>query len=141
MTHEHLDKLVKVGSLKVEDATTREISGLIHSGTARLADAKKENLSPESRFGLVYNSAHALSLAALRMAGYRSGNRYLVFQYLQHTLNFPSDQWRVLDQAHRKRNIIEYEGVTDIDKSLLEAIIRVTEEIEERVLKRFSGKH
>ena len=90
MTHEHLDKLVKVGSLKVEDATTREISGLIHSGTARLADAKKENLSPELRFDLVYNSAHALSLAALRMAGYRSGNRYLVFQCLQHTLNFPN---------------------------------------------------
>ena len=41
MTDEHLDNLVKVGGLKSEAATTREISGLIRSGTARLADAKK----------------------------------------------------------------------------------------------------
>jgi hypothetical protein len=35
----------------------------------------------------------------------------LVFQCLQHTLNLPNEQWRVLDNAHRKRNMAEYENV------------------------------
>ena len=106
-----------------------EISGLIRSGTARLADAKKAGLSLESRFDLAYNAAHALSLAALRIAGYRAENRYLVFQCLRHTLDYPNEKWRVLDQAHRKRNIAEYEGAADLDESLVEALIRATEEV------------
>ena len=90
-----------------------EVSGLIRSGIARLAYAKDARLSLESRFDLAYNAAHALSLAALRIAGYRAENRYLVFQCLRHTLDYPNEKWRVLDQAHRKRNIAEYEGTAD----------------------------
>ncbi len=134
MSNEHLNNLVRLGELKNEAATTEEISGLISSGTTRLVDAKNASLSLESRFDLAYNAAHALSLAALRMAGYRSENRYLVFQCLQHTLDFPNEKWRVLDQAHRKRNIAEYEGMLDVEKNLVEALIRVTEEVAERVL-------
>ena len=133
MAHEHLENLVRVGSLKPEAATPGEVAGLIRSGTARLADAKNGALNLESRFDLAYNAAHALSLAALRIAGYRSENRYLVFQCLRHTLDFPNDQWRVLDQAHRKRNITEYEGAADVDENLVEALIRATEEVAERV--------
>lgn len=39
----------------------------------------------------------------------------------------------MLDQAHRKRNLAEYEGESDVDLALLEAIIRVSREVEERV--------
>jgi len=134
MSNQHLNNLVKLGQLKNEAATVEEISGLISSGTTRLEDAKNAGLSLESRFDLAYNAAHALSLAALRMAGYRSENRYLVFQCLQHTLDFPNEKWRVLDQAHRKRNIAEYEGMLDVEENLVEALIRVTEEVAERVL-------
>ncbi|KEF33116.1 hypothetical protein D777_00124 [Marinobacter nitratireducens] len=94
-----------------------------------MQDAKLESLSPESRFDLAYNAAHALSLAALRQCGYRSDNRYLVFQCLKHTLGLPPQKWRVLDQAHRKRNLAEYEGFIDVDESLLSSLIRVTDEI------------
>ena len=92
MTNDKLDNLVRIGQLKSEPATEEEIAGLLRSGTVRLADAKHESLSQESRFDLAYNAAHALSLAALRHAGYRSANRYLVFQYTQHTLDLASDQ-------------------------------------------------
>lgn len=133
MANEHLDNLVRTGSLKAEAAIPGEISGLIRSGVARLRDAGNADLSLESRFDLAYNAAHALSLAALRRAGYRSNSRYLVFQCLRHTLDFPSEKWRVLDQAHRKRNIAEYEGAAEIDTKLVEALIRVTEEVAARV--------
>lgn len=134
MSNEHLNNLVRAGDLKTEAASAEEIVGLISSGTTRLADAKNTGLSLESRFDLAYNAAHALSLAALRIVGYRSENRYLVFQCLRHTLDFPNEKWRVFDQAHRKRNIAEYEGAFDVEKNLVEALIRVTAEVAERVL-------
>jgi len=133
MAREKLDNLVKIGQLKAEDATPEEIEGLIRSGTARLNDSKNDSLSIESRFDLAYNAAHALSLAALRHSGYRSESRYLVFQCLQHTIDLPNEQWRVLDQAHRKRNIAEYEGDMDVDEQLVAALIRVADEVVRRI--------
>ncbi len=129
MTHEKLDNLVKIGQLKVEDSSEAEVTGLIQSGVARLEDARNTALNIESRFDLAYNAAHALSLAALRRMGYRSQSRYIVFQCLRYTLDLPNEQWRVLDQAHRKRNIAEYEGDIDVDEALVDAIVRVTEEV------------
>ena len=87
MAREHLDNLVRAGGLKAETATADEVSGLIRSGAARLADAKNGDLSLDPRFDLACNAAHALSLAGLRIAGYRAENRYLVFQCFRHTLD------------------------------------------------------
>jgi len=129
MANEKLENLVKIRQLKVEPASKEEIAGLLRSGAVRLADAKTESLSNESRFDLAYNAAHALSLAALRGAGYRSESRYLVFQCTQHTLDLAAEHWRVLDQAHRQRNLAEYEGDIDVDDHLLEALIRVADTI------------
>ena len=133
MPHEQLDNLVKVGQLKAESSSKQEVTGLISSGAVRLRDAGNESLSIESRFDLAYNAAHALSLAALRRAGYRSESRYIVFQCLKHTLNLPNEQWRILDQAHRKRNLAEYEGHLDVDDALLEALLRTAHEVENRL--------
>ena len=132
MANEHLDNLAARGLLKREAPATDEISGLIRSGAARLADAKNVDLSLESRFDLAYNAAHALSLAGLRIAGYRSTNRYLVFQCLEHTLGLSNEKWRVLDQAHRRRNLAEYEGAIDVDEALVEALIRIAEDVASR---------
>ena len=129
MANEKLENLVRIRQLKAEPATKEEIAGLLRSGAVRLTDAKNEDLSKESRFDLAYNAAHALSLAALRDAGYRSGSRYLVFQCTQHTLDLADEHWRVLDQAHRKRNLAEYEGDIDVDDQLLNALIRVADMI------------
>ena len=73
-----------------------------------------------SRFDLAYNAAHALSLAALRFHGYRSENRYIVFQVLQDTLQLPPSLWRVLDQAHARRNRAEYEGDEDLEETFVD---------------------
>ncbi|MBA2594902.1 MAG: hypothetical protein M3495_20410 [Pseudomonadota bacterium] len=127
-----LDNLVRIQKLKAEPAAEAEIEGLLRSGKARLDDAAKKSLSPESRFDLAYNAAHALALAALRWHGYRSDNRYLVFQCLEHTLDLPKEQWRVLDRAHNKRNVAEYEGDVDIDLELLDALLRVAREVYKR---------
>lgn len=129
-----LENLARTGDLKVEPPAAAEVEGLIRSGETRLRDAENESLAIESRFDLAYNAAHALSLAALRWHGYRPDNkRYIVFQALAHTLSLPAAQWRVLDDAHRRRNVIEYEGIVQVDEALVNAVLRVTREIAKRV--------
>ena len=84
MTSPELENLVRIGKLKREAWSHRDFDGLVKSGSARLTDAARTELSIEGRFDLAYNAAHALALAALRHRGYRSDNRYVVFQALPH---------------------------------------------------------
>lgn len=132
MSHPQLDNLVRIGKLKTGSAAKTELTGLLHSGLQRLNDAERAELNLESRFDLAYNAAHALALAALRYKGYRSESRYLVFQSLIHTVDLPNELWRVLDQAHRQRNLAEYEGHTDVDEQLLEALLRAARAVATR---------
>ena len=124
MTFQNLNNLVKTGSLKAEPGSQSEFDGLVRSGRARLIDARNETLSDESRFDLAYNAAHALSLAALRWHGYRSENRYLVFQVLEHTLGIAPEVWRVLAACHQRRNLAEYEGHLEVDSQLIADLIK-----------------
>jgi hypothetical protein len=133
MAHDELDNMVKIRQLSVGGATESEVGNLIERGLKKLRDSKRVDLDPESQFDLVYNAAHALSLAALRYAGYRSENRYTVFQCTQHTINLEPEFWRVLDGAHKDRNIAEYEGDIIVNAQLVAALIRVTDIIAERV--------
>lgn len=128
-----LDNLVRIRQLKAEPASQQEMDGLIRSGHARHGDSQLKTLSLDSRFDLAYNAAHAFALAALRWHGYRSEHRYIVFQCLEHTVKLPPEQWRVLDQAHRKRNVAEYEGHLEIDHGIVEALIRVGRDVATRV--------
>jgi hypothetical protein len=134
MTLSELKNLLKAGKLKPETATQAEVSGLVHSGEARLIDARRPDLSIESRFDLVYNASHALALAALRWHGFRSDNRYVVFQTLSHTLGLGPEVWRVLDKGHRLRNLCEYEGHLEIDERLLEDLLRAATSLREAIL-------
>ena len=106
-----------------------EINGLISSGRARLHDANNTTLALESRFDLAYNAAHALCLAALRQHGYRSGNRYIVFQAVQHTLGLGPAVWRILAKCHEIRNLGEYEGDLNINARIVDDLITATESV------------
>jgi hypothetical protein len=123
MTSPNLENLVQSGHLKREPGDRRAFDGLVRSARARLADARKHDLSIESRFDLAYNSAHALALAALRWHGYRSDNRYIVFQCLPHTLGLGPEVWRVLALCHQRRNRGEYEGFLEVDERLVKDLI------------------
>ena len=129
MSITQLDNLVKIGQLKTEPPAPAEILGFISTGQAKLKDSELISLSLESRFDLCYNAAHALALAVLRWHGYRSENRFTVFQCLVHTTNLTPVQIRILVDAHEKRNRAEYEGVTDINLNLITSLIRSTQEL------------
>jgi hypothetical protein len=118
-----LENLAASGQLHAEPVDRREYEGLVASGRTRLADAENQGLSLESRFDLAYNAAHALCLAALRRAGFRPANRYVVFQTLPHTLGLGPEVWRVFAKAHQRRNDAEYEGFVDVEERLVEDVI------------------
>ena len=119
MSLQALDNLVRIGQLKAEPRNDAEVARLLTMARVRLADAELDNLSAEGRFSSAYNAAHAAALAALRWHGYRSENRYTVFQSLTHTLGWPAQRRRVLDAAHRKRNLAEYEGFVEFEGSAI----------------------
>jgi len=118
--------------LKSEPPSAMEFAGLLRSGKARLNDATGVALALESRFDLAYNAAHALCLAALRWHGYRSANRYLVFQLLPHTLGLGPSVWRVLSKCHEIRNLGEYEGDLNIDERIVTDLISACRQVLEK---------
>ena len=95
---------MKTGKLKVEPPDQSEFDGLVRSAGRKLPDAQ--------------NAAHSLALAALRWHGFRSENRYVVFQVLGSTASFPVAKWRVLDSCHQKRNVALYDGDYAEDEQL-----------------------
>ena len=117
MSLPELYNLVRIGQLKAEPRNPQEVTRMLAMAQTRLNDAKLNKLSLEGRFTSAYNAAHAAALAALRWHGYRSENRYTVFQCLTHTLGWPANRWRVLDTAHQKRNLAEYEGYLEVEES------------------------
>ena len=128
-TSSNLENLAKIGQLKAEPPSQSEIDGLLALGRKRLKDAKNSVNELENRFDMAYGAAHAFSLAALRRHGYRSENRYLVFQVLPHTVGMADRQWRLLALCHERRNKIEYEGISEVDEGIVAELIEVTAEV------------
>jgi hypothetical protein len=128
-SNENLENLTRSGGLKAEPPDSRECSGLFGSAIDRLKDAQCPTLSFASRFDLAYNAAHALALTALRLQGYRSDRRYLVFQCLVHTVALSKAQVRLFALCHERRNLAEYEGYMDVDEALLAELIAATEKL------------
>jgi hypothetical protein len=119
--------------LKAEPPDFKEFEGLKRSGHARLRDALNTSLAIESRFDLAYNAAHALCLAALRWNGFRSTNRFLVFQLLPHTLGLGPEIWRILSKCHDMRNVGEYEGNLNVDDRIVTDLVAACQAVAGKV--------
>jgi hypothetical protein len=126
---EPLDNLARIGQIKVEARNPAEVTRMLKLAKTRLADAQLPHVSRDGRFASSYGAGHAAALAALRWHGFRSENRFTVFQCLQHTLAWPPHRWRVLDAAHQKRNLAEYEGYLDIEESLIAELIALVRDL------------
>jgi hypothetical protein len=124
-----LDNLVHIGQLKAEPRNEAEVRRMLAMARIHLDDAQVASVSREGRFISAYSAAHAAALAALRWHGYRSENRYTVFQSLTHTLNWPAPRWRVLDAAHQKRNRAEYEGFLEVEESAIAELCALVTEL------------
>lgn len=129
MATDPLANLARIGQLKIEARNPAEVSRMLRLAKTRLADAQLAGVSVDGRFSSCYGAGHAAALAALRWHGYRSENRFTVFQCLPHTLGWPAHRWRVLDAAHQKRNLAEYEGYLDIQESMVLELLALVREL------------
>ena len=120
-----LDNLVKIRQLGNEPRNETEIRRLLRMAQTHLTDAQQPLVSVEGRYLSAYAAGHSAGLAVLRHHGYRSENRYTVFQSLTHTLGWPAERWRLLDAAYRARNLAEYEGFMEVELSQVNALIGV----------------
>ena len=128
------EKLSEPGKpLRAEPPDAHEFDGLKRSAHARLRDALNTSLSIESRFDLAYNATRALCLAALRWHGYRSSNRYIVFQLLPDTLGLGPEIWRLLAKCHNIRNLGEYEGDLNVDDRIVTDLLATCQIVAEKV--------
>ena len=115
--------------LSAEPRDEKEFKSLRDSGLTRLKDAGVPGLSLEGRFGLAYNAAHSMCVAALRWHGYRPDNRYIVFQVLPHTLGLGPEVWRVLAKAHELRNASEDLGKFDVNERIVSDLIDAAQKV------------
>jgi hypothetical protein len=121
MSLPELDNLVSIGRPKTEPRNDAEVGRILAMARVRLADAQLASLSAEGRFSSAYNAAHARHWQ--RFGGMATAAKaYTVFQCLAHTLGWPAHRWRVLDAAHRKRNLAEYEGLVEFEESAIEEL-------------------
>ncbi|MFM2275350.1 MAG: hypothetical protein RL211_1222 [Pseudomonadota bacterium] len=90
---------------------------------------------PRSQLGEFIKTPEAQQVDALRHMGYRSSNRYIVFEVLPHTLGLGPEAWRVLDKCHNTRNLGEYEGMLDVDARLVEDLVSATTAVAKAIQK------
>ena len=140
MANEALANLAGIGQLKSEAQNPAELQRMLKQAKTRWADAQIMAASVDGRFTSVYGAAHAAALAALRWHGYRSENRFIVFQCLPHTLGWAAPRWRVLDAAHQKRNLAEYEGYLDIEESMVLELVALVHDLIDDVEKLVLGR-
>lgn len=129
MSQPKLDNLVRTGQLKAEPRNEAEAHRMLAMARTHLKDARLAGVSREGRFISAYTAGHAAALVALRWHGFRSENRYTVFLCLEHTVGWPAPRWRVLDAAHRKRNLAEYEGTLDVEESTIAELCSLVAEL------------
>ena len=135
----NLENLARAKQLNAEPPSAEQIGRLLASAETQLRDSRNTSLGAPSRFMLAYNAAHALALAALRIAGYRpssAGHRKIIFQVLATTADAPPELWRALDKYHDRRNASEYEGAPPASTVEAEDIIKLTTELQRLVLAR-----
>lgn len=117
----------------MEPPDQAEFDGMLRAASSKLQDAQLAGLSKDSQFTLTYGAAHALALSAPRWHGYRSDKRYIVFQCLQYTVTLPAEEWRIFDLCHNRRDLAEYERHLEIEESLLRDLLRLTNNLLEKV--------
>lgn len=132
-SNHNLENLLRSGALKAEPSDRGECEGLIRSAKARLNDAGTSSLAFASRFDLACNAAHGIALCAMRLRGYRSDKRYLVFQCLGLTAGASRLQVRLFALCHECCNLAEYEGYLDEDEALLAELIESARQVLDEV--------
>jgi len=133
------------GWIKTHKTSKEEIANLLAIVDRDLADANKENISPDSRFGLAYNAALKLCTILLQASGYRADrarHHYVTLQAMPWVLgNDRKTDAQYLDTCRNKRNIAEYHYVGSVTDGDVVELVAFADELKSTVLAWLKEKH
>lgn len=108
-----LENLIGKG-LQREPSNAAEIQRFLAKIAAKLADARQDSISLDSRFDLAYEAVLQLGLVALRLHDLRpdsrGGHHVLALQTLNTSVGYPREKLRLLDEFRRQRASGLYDG-------------------------------
>ena len=133
MPLENLERLVEKRLLSRHQPAQKELENHLQVARQFLRAARLDGAPEIVRFSNLYDAAHAIALAGLKLAGYRAldgeGNRQLTLGCVEHTLALRKGAAAALVEANRLRSLMQYQGAdVDVPDSLLEALIGAVEE-------------
>lgn len=106
----NLRNLMAAGKLKAHVPTATELETHLREGNNGMADAVLPGISDTGRFKNVYDAAHAFSMVAFKLLGYRpddrQGHRQILFTALEHAVPATERDRGVFENANRTRNLL-----------------------------------
>ncbi len=122
-----LENLLGIGKLKQHSPSKQELSRLLHSASRSIADARRQDLQPNSRLDLAYKGIMQCALVALMASGFRPstsqpGHQQTTIQSLPKTIGLPAPKLLLYDGFRRARNLGDYEGVEVETQVVVECI-------------------
>lgn len=122
-----LENLLGIGRLKRHSPSQKELSRLLQSASRSIADARREELQPNSRLDLAYKGIMQCALVALMASGFRPstsepGHQQTTIQSLPKTIGLPAQKLVLFDGFRRARNLGDYEGVEVETQVVVECI-------------------
>lgn len=124
-----LENLIGKG-LESEPVDIAEITRLLEKITTKIADARVEAISCETRFDITYEALLQIGLTALRCHGLRpnsrGGHHVMALQTLPLTIGYPKGNVRLLEEFRKQRAAGLYDGsFTPSEQELTELINEV----------------
>lgn len=133
------------GWLRPHTSSRQEIGNLLAIVRRDLADARREGLSPDWRFGIAYNAALKLCTILLFAEGFRPDRNMAHYRTLQAMplILGPArkDDAAYLDACRIKRNTVEYDSVGGVTAGNADELIRFSSVLESEVVAWLKKKH
>ena len=133
MPLQNLERLVERRQLSRHQPTRKEIENHLKVAREYAAAARLRGVPETIRFSNLYDAAHAVALAGLKLAGYRApdgeGNRQLTLSCIEQTLALKKGSAAALIEANRLRSLMQYQGAdVDVPDHLVETLHSAVDE-------------
>ena len=139
-----LENLIGKG-LQRETSDAAEIRRLRRKIATKLADARNEQISLDSRFDLAYEALLQLGLTALRANGLRpdsrGGHHAIALQTLDTTVQYPREKLRLLDRFRRQRAAGLYDGSFEPSEAEVQALLDAVSELKDHLEEWLARSH
>ena len=133
------------GWLRPHRTSPEEIDNLPSMVHRDLADAQKESISADWRFGIAYNAALELCTILLYVSGYRAERmlqHYRTIQAMPLILGAErKEDAKYLDSCRIKRNVVEYDYVGGATEDDANELIEFAQDLREDVLVWLKNNH